>query len=71
MDERIKELIAELKGWQQAYPLRAFPEPDLGRAAVVLKEAGMTLDSISASNMRHVVNAIVPKVLAVLEEKPA
>lgn len=39
--------------WVAAYPLRAFPEPDLKRCAEVLKAAGLTIDVISASAMRH------------------
>jgi hypothetical protein len=35
-----------------------FPEPDLKKAAEVLKANGMTLDAISASCMRHVVEGV-------------
>jgi hypothetical protein len=35
-----------------------FPEPDWAKAARVLKENGMTLDAISASNMRHVLDGV-------------
>lgn len=44
----------EILNWIDAYPLDLFPEPDLKKAAKVLKENGLTLDAISASNMRHV-----------------
>lgn len=44
--------------WADAYPLDNFPEPDWAMAAEVLKSNGMTLDSISASNMRHVVDGV-------------
>lgn len=66
MGSELEDLIDELEGWQAAYPLKMFPEPDLKQAAEVLKANGMTLDSISASNMRHVVSCIVPKVLPYL-----
>jgi hypothetical protein len=65
------ELRAEFQGWLDAYPLTMFPEPDLKRAAEVLKAAGMTLDSISASNMRHVAGLIAPKAIALLDEVEA
>lgn len=61
MRELVEDFLHELDGWEQAYPLSAFPEPDLKRAAEVLKADGMTLDAISASNMRHVVSKIAPK----------
>lgn len=63
----IEDLLDEIDGWERAYPLRAFPEPDLEKAAAVLKANGMTLDSISASNMRHVVSCIAPKVRTALQ----
>jgi hypothetical protein len=59
LQERIRE---EIGGWEQAYPLRAFPEPDLEKAATVLKASGMTLDAITASNMRHVVSRLAPSI---------
>jgi hypothetical protein len=43
-----------LDGWMQAYPLDIFPLPDFVRAHAVLKEAGISLDCISAANFRHV-----------------
>lgn len=62
MDSLQERLRKEIGGWEQAYPLSAFPEPDLKRAAAVLKEAGMTLGAISASNMRHVVSRLAPSI---------
>jgi len=59
--ERMEEAEAKLEKietWIEAYPLSVFPEPDLKKAAAVLKANGMTLDSISASNMRHVLNGV-------------
>ena len=59
--ERIKELesaLHKIDNWAKAYPIKAFPEPDLKKAAKVLKAAGLTLDAISASNMRHVINGV-------------
>lgn len=53
--DRCQDALQEIINWSQAYPLQTFPEPDFEKAAKVLKDAGMTLDAISASNMRHVV----------------
>lgn len=52
------DALARIKQWCEAYPLDIFPEPDLKRAAEVLRAAGMTLGSISASNMRHVLSGV-------------
>lgn len=56
--ERQEEALHQIKNWAEAYPLDMFPEPDFEKAADVLKANGMTLDSISASNMRHVVEGV-------------
>ena len=42
----------------QAQLDKAFPEPDFTKAHKVLRENGMTLDAISASNMRHVIKGV-------------
>ena len=42
--------------WADAYPLDIFPEPDWKRARDALALVGITLDSISAACMRHVVD---------------
>lgn len=44
--------------WAEAYPLDVFPAPDLARARVALEAAGMSLDAISASAMRHVIAGV-------------
>jgi hypothetical protein len=66
VSEEVEELLNELDGWEGAYPLSVFPEPDFARAAQLLKAGGMTLDAISASNMRHVVSKIAPKARAAI-----
>ena len=53
-----EEIMHKINDWIQAYPVEVFPEPDFKKAAQVLKDAGMTLDAISASNMRHVLSCI-------------
>ncbi len=64
--DEICDFLHELDGWERAYPLSAFPEPDMRKAAELLKAGGMTLDAISASNMRHVVSRIAPKARAAI-----
>lgn len=56
--EELQTKLCRIKAWTEAYPLNVFPEPDLKRAAKVLRENGMTLDSISASSIRHVLSHI-------------
>lgn len=57
--ENIDYKLYKIESWTKAYPLKLFPEPDFKKAAEVLSKAGMTIDSISASNMRHVLNGII------------
>ena len=55
---RYEEALERIVQWADAYPLDIFPEPDLKRAHAVLTAAGMSLDSISASCMRHVIEGV-------------
>ena len=50
--------LNRIANWSRAYPLEAFPKPDLAKAAEVLSAAGMTLDAISADAMRHVIERV-------------
>jgi hypothetical protein len=56
-----------LQRWLSAYPLDIFPEPDLAKAAELLKAGGQTLDAISASNMRHTLQQVL-QMIAELEQ---
>ncbi len=56
--DRMEGALEHIDAWSQAYPLSAFPEPDLKRARELLEAGGQTLDAISASNMRHVVKGV-------------
>lgn len=56
--ERMEQALQRIVQWSEAYPLDIFPEPDFTKAREALKAAGMTLDAISASNMRHVVEGV-------------
>lgn len=52
------DVLEKLQSWADAYPLTVFPEPDFKKAHAVLTANGMTLDAISASNMRHVISGV-------------
>lgn len=56
--ERYEEALWRIAQWADAYPLEVFPEPDLKRAHEVLTAAGMTLDAISATAMRHAISGV-------------
>lgn len=56
--ERYKDTLNQIDNWAKAYPLDVFPEPDFKRVREVLEAAGITLDSVSASNMRHVITGV-------------
>ncbi len=52
----LQSSLGKIIDWADAYPLDVFREPskeDWATAARVLKKAGLTLDAISGSNMRH------------------
>jgi hypothetical protein len=57
-EERLELALARILQWSEAYPLEVFPEPDLEKAHEVLQAAGMGLDAISASAIRHVIKGI-------------
>ena len=54
----IANKIHRIQTWIDAYPLKIFPDPNFKRAHEILMGHGISLDSISASNMRHVLNGI-------------
>lgn len=54
----LEDKIQEIVDWADAYPLAIFPEPDFKKARVALESAGISLDQVSASNMRHVVTGV-------------
>ena len=56
--EAMEDALRQIAQWSDAYPLDVFPEPNFARAHELLKAGGMTLDAISASNMRHVVEGV-------------
>ena len=56
--EELEEALHKIESWSRAYPLKVIPEPDFKKAAELLAAGGMTLDAISASNMRHVIEGV-------------
>lgn len=60
--------LRDVKQWCRAYPVAMFAEPNWTRAAQALKDAGESLDAISASNMRHVCRGITA-IIDAWEEK--
>ena len=63
-NERLKKALEQLEQWTKAYPLSVFPEPDFVEVRKALKTAGISLDAVSASNMRHVITGVA----AILEQ---
>lgn len=55
------DALEKLESWAAAYPVKVFPEPlreEWQRAAALLSEKGLSLDRMSASNMRHVIKGV-------------
>jgi hypothetical protein len=72
LEDRISDLTEALQHivqWSEAYPLSIFPEPDLKKAAALLEAGGITLDAISASCMRHVIEGVGNIAKDVLKEE--
>jgi hypothetical protein len=57
-NKRLRAALEEIATWSRAYPLSAFPKPDLEKARHLLESGGMRLDTISADAMRHVVKGV-------------
>jgi hypothetical protein len=53
-----EEALQHIQSWSEAYPLDVFPEPDWKKARALLEAGGITLDSVSASCMRHLVMGV-------------
>ncbi len=56
--EKLEAALYRIQQWADAYPLDVFPEPDFKKVHEVLTAAGLSLDRVSASNMRHVVKGV-------------
>ena len=59
--ERLRDALLFVQTWANAYPLERFPEPhrfEWQQATALLSENGISIGSLSASNMRHVITGI-------------
>lgn len=59
--ERLRAALLFVQTWANAYPLESFPEPhrfEWQQAAALLSENGISIGSLSASNMRHVITVV-------------
>ena len=59
MIERNSAFKVWLNDWLRCYATDIFPEPDLAKAAVVLKDNGLTIDSLSANMGRHILTRVL------------
>jgi hypothetical protein len=57
-NDRLRDALQQIEAWSRAYPLKVFPEPDMTRVRELLEAGGITLDAVSASNMRHVIEGV-------------
>ena len=55
---RMQDALERIVQWSEAYPTDIFPEPDWTLAREALAVAGITLDSVSAHAMRHVIEGV-------------
>lgn len=58
VNDRQSDALHRVESWCEAYPLDVFPEPDWRRVKEALEAAGLKLDTVSASNMRHVITQV-------------
>ena len=56
--ETLQDKLDRIISWCNAIPLSVFPEPDFVLVRGAIEEEGITLDAITASNMRHIVDGI-------------
>ena len=76
LEDRVDDLeraLEQILQWAIAYPLEVFPEledEDWKRARDGLCKVGLTLDRVSASNMRHVITQVQGICETALDEKP-
>ena len=57
-NEELHDKLTQIDNWCKAYPLSVFPEPDMKEVRMALEAAGITIDSVSASIMRRLLNGI-------------
>ena len=57
-NDKLQTKLDEIENWCKAYPVDIFPEPDMDKVRSALTPWGITIDSVSASMMRHVLKGI-------------
>ena len=67
--DRYEDALRKIENWANAYPLQVFPEPDFKKVHEILRAGGISLDAVSASNMRHVINGVKDIVAKALNKK--
>lgn len=67
---RLEAALQRIVQWADAYPMDIFPEPDLKRSHQVLTDAGLSLDTISAAAMRHVISGVGEIAREALDPEP-
>lgn len=53
-----EQCLIEIQSWVKAYPTEVFPEPDMVQVKGILEAAGLSLDAVSASNIRAALSGI-------------
>ena len=57
--DELEQKLEKIENWCKAYPLDMFPEPNMKYVREILQTySTVTIDEISASNMRHVLEGI-------------
>lgn len=56
--DRMRQALEQIAQWSEAYPTEVFPEPDFAQATAALASSGMSIDAVSASNMRHATKGV-------------
>jgi len=56
---KLESKLDRIRQWCDAYPIDIFPEPDFKKVHQLLKENSMSLDSITASNIRYALRGII------------
>jgi len=67
--DKYEATLEKIQQWAKAYPLESFPEPDFKVVAKILKNNNLSLDEVSASNMRYVITQVLSIVDEALKEK--
>ena len=56
--DRMQDALRSILAWAEAYPLAAFPEPDLHKARVALENAGIDMGALHGTWARHLLDGM-------------